>query len=218
MMMLGLQTLSAQVMNVNGVDTFFNLDNDVSKESDLPAEVLRKKYLTEGFKPARIGTQNKVFFLRYNIFANQMEFAKDAGVYYMRKSPGTRVHFRTLNATFECFSFEGKDRFFQVYDKNDASKLRLLTKQSVRFTKAEKALHGYDVDKPAKYTRRKDEQFFALNNEIVPVPRKKKDFYAFFKSSAKEVKDYMKKEKLGYKKPEDLVKIVVFYNGLKEIK
>lgn len=218
MVFLGLQFVNGQVINVNGVDTFFNLDNDVSKESDLSPEVLSKKYLTEGFKPASIDNQGKVFFLRYNIYENEMEFAKDAGVYYMRKAVGTRVHFRTLKTTYECFEVDGKLLFYQVYDENDSSKLRLITKQSVRYTKAEKAINSYDVDKPAKYTRRKDEQFFVLNNEVYEIPRKKKDFYAFFKTSSKDIKDYMKKEKLGYKDPEDLTKIVEYYNQRKAIK
>lgn len=214
MVFFGLQLTNGQVINVNGVDSFFNVDNNVNKESDIPTKFLSKIYLSEGFKPAVINDEKKVYFLRFNIYKNQMEFAKDAGVYNMKKAIGTKVHFRTLNVTYECINRNGRPTFFKVYDNNDNTKLRLLTRESVRYVKAEKALHGYDVDKPAKYVRTKDQQYFSFNNQLIEVPKKKKTFYAFFKSNVKSIKDYMKKEKLGYKNPEDLNKVVAFYNSL----
>lgn len=214
MVFFGLQLTNGQVINVNGVDSFFNLDDDANNDNDIPAKFLSKIYLSDGFKPAIINDEKKVYFLRFNIYKNQMEFAKDAGVYNMKKALGTRVHFRTLNATYECINKNGRPTFFKVYDTNDDSKLRLITRESVRYVKAEKALHGYDVDKPAKYVRTKDQQYFSFNNQLLEVPKKKKSFYAFFKSNAKTIKDYMKKEKLGYKSAEDLSKVVAYYNTI----
>ncbi len=217
MMLFGFQLTNGQAINVNGVDSFFNLEKDVS-EDDSSSEVLGKKYLTKGFKPASIDDESKVFFLRFNIYRNQMEFAKDAGVYNMNKAVGTRVHFRTLDATYECFDFDGRLTFLKVYDNTDSNKLRLVTKESIRYIKAEKALHGYDVDKPAKYVRSKDQQFFVIDNKMVEVPRKKKSFFAYFESDANNIKDFVKKEKLSYKKVKDINKIIAHYNEFKNIK
>lgn len=211
------QISNSQVFNVNGVDSFLVLDKDDGLDSNLSPEDKRKirlkKYLTEGFKPANIGKDKSVFFLRYNIYADQMEFVKEEKVYYLKKEKDTKLTFRTLQKTYQVLELNGDLGYYVLQSESD--KMGLVTKEIVRFIEAQKARTNYDEDKPADYRRQKDQHYFVVSGELYKVPKKKKDFYAFFKSNQGAIKKYMKKEKLGYKSAKDLIKIVAFNNSLK---
>ena len=70
-----------------------------------------------------------------------------------------------------------------------------------------------------KFFRKKDKNFIAFENtKIKIVPRKKKSFYALFIGKKEKIKKFMKTQKLSHKKIDDLVKIVTYYNSLKQLK
>ena len=51
------------------------------------------------------------------------------------------------------------------------------------------------------------------DHNAVELPRKKNDFLSLFKEDAEKIEAFMKKEKLGNKSKEDLIKIFEFYNS-----
>ena len=170
-------------------------------------------YLTEGFKPANVGDEKNVFFLRYNIYEDQMEFVKEEKVYYLKKDKNSKILFRTLNKTYKCFDLNGDLEYFNVVV--ESSKIGLASKEKVQFTEAKKARTNYDDDKPADYRRLNDEYYFIKDNMVIKMPKKKKDFLSFFKKNESDVKKHMKSEKLSHKDLDDLKKIVLFNNSLK---
>ena len=211
---ISLSLCNAQLIRVNGVESILAVDNDEFDLSKLSKEDIRKiklkKYLTKGFKPASVGQNKAVFYLRYNLYADQMEFVKDEQVYFMKKNENDKVTFRTLNKTYVCKTLNGKLSYFLLNLESD--KIGLATKQSVKYIKAQKAKTNYDQDKSADYKRQKDQYYFIVSNELFKVPKKKKDFMAFFNSRNKDVKKYVKSNKLNYKKINDIKKILIFIN------
>lgn len=207
---------NAQLIRVNGVESFLVVDNnefDLSKFSASDIKKIKlKKYLTEGFKPASIEGNKSVFYLRYNLYEDQMEFTKEDQIYFMRKNLGDKIKFRTLNRTYVCKEFKGKPMYFLLNFESD--KIGLLTKESVTYVKAKKAQTNYDEDKPADYKRQKDKYYLVISGELSKVPKKKKDFIALFQSKKAQIKQYMKSQNLSHKKISDLEKILIFNNKL----
>lgn len=203
-------TVFSQMIRVNGYETILS-----PKESEnIPEELVKiqyKKYHSQDYKPAFVDDFKQKAFLRYNIFEDQMEFIKDDNVYYLKKEQGRKVRFIN-NTLYKVYASNGKPQFFLVHADGKNS---LLAKQVVKFIEAKKATSGYGSDKPADYKRRRDELYLVMDGKgLVKVPSKKKDFYKVFGSNASSVKDYMKKNKLGTKKVQDLKKVVQFLNGL----
>jgi hypothetical protein len=173
-------------------------------------KILEKRYITQAYNPAYIDDFKQDAYLRYNAFDDQMEFVKKETTYYLKKELGRTVNFASLNQLYKVYSISGDLSFFLVHTEGKSS---LLAKQSVRFIEAKKATTTYGKDKPASYKRISDELYLALNNTtLVKLPTKKKEFYKTFGSKASEIKSYMKKNKLSYKKVEDLKKVVAHFN------
>ena len=198
----------SQVININGFPTVLTTTGEVP--DDLKA-IQYKKYVSQEYKPAYVDEFKQRAFLRYNIFDDQMEFVKDANIYYLQKDEGRKVKFAD-NTTYKVYNLNGDNHFFLVHVDGKNS---LVGKLVVKFIEAKKATSGYEQDKPADYKRRKDILYFALDGRgLVKVPTKKKDFYNVFGANSSAVKSYMKKNKLGYKKERDLKKIVNYLNTL----
>ncbi len=73
---------------------------------------------------------------------------------------------------------------------------------------------GFTRYEPPKLGRLKDEIYIAKNNEAIELPKKKKDILNFFSHKSKEIELFAKKNKLSFKKSEDLIKIINYYNTL----
>lgn len=197
----------SQVININGMPTVLTTTDDVP--DDLKA-IQYKKYAFKDYKACYVDDNKERAFLRYNIFDDQMEFVKDGNIYYLVKDEGRYVRFAD-NTNYKVYNLNGEKGFFLVHSDG---KNALVAKQGVRFVEAKKAQSGYEADKPADYKRRKDVLYFDLEGKgLVKVPTKKKEFFSVFGSNSTEVKSFMKKNKVGYKKEKDLKKILNFLNS-----
>jgi hypothetical protein len=98
----------------------------------------------------------------------------------------------------------------QVEGKNS-----LLVKQESRFIEPRKANSTYAQDKKADFKRRKDVYYLALENgNLVKLSTKKKDFANAFKGKEKEIKAFIKKNRLNPKKLKDMETVVDYFNTL----
>lgn len=203
-------SINAQMVRVNGYEQILS----PKAAEDIPEDLKKiqyKKYLFQDYKPAYVDDFKERAFLRYNIFEDQMEFVKDDNIYYLKKETGRKIRFSD-NTTYEVYGLNGKPQFFLVHVEGKNS---LLSRQIVRFIEAREATSGYDTGKPADFKRRKDELYMILSDKgLVKVPTKKKEFYKIFGANSAAVKSHMKKNKLGYKKAKDLIKVVQFLNNL----
>ena len=203
-------TTNAQQIRVNGFEQMLNPTSKAAVPDEFKA-IEHKKYVSQDYKPAYVDDFKQRAFLRYNIYEDQMEFVKDDNIYYLKKDIGRLVRFSD-NTKYTVKELNGDAQFFLVHQDG---KNILLAKQTVRFIEAKEPETGYDARKPADYKRRKDELYLAKEGkELVSIPRKKKVFYGIFGDKASDIKSYVKKNKLGYKKAKDLKKIIAYYNTL----
>lgn len=202
-------TSNAQ-FRVNGEDTILT----PKEKEDVPADlegIQYKKYLTKDYKAAFVDDFNEQAFLRYNIYDDQMEFVKGNQIYYLKKDIGRKVRF-TDKTEYQVFKTAGELQFFLVHV--DGENL-LLSKQSIRYIDSEEPTSGYDRGRAADYRRKKDEFYLGKKGQgVIKLPTKKKKFLAAFGSKSSEIKIFMKKNRVGYKKAKDLKKIIAYYNTL----
>lgn len=203
-------TSNAQ-FRVNGENTVLT----AKEKEDIPADlegIQYKKYLTKDYKAAFVDDFNEQAFLRYNIHDDQMEFVKGNQIYYLKKELGRKVRFAD-KSVYQVFKQAGELHFFLVQEEG---KNVLLTKQIVKYIDSEEPRSGYDRGIAADYRRKRDEFYIATKARGVAVklPTKKKKFLAVFGTKSSDIKSFMKKNRLGYKKAKDLKKIIAYYNTL----
>ncbi len=186
------------------------------KSKDLPTtketiELQKKKYLTFSYELVTVDDFDRKAHLRYNIFEDEMEFVRENNLYYLVKEIGRKVHFEETKSTFKVYQFNDKLGYYKVMVDGNLS---LLAKHRVRYFEPRPAESGYDKAKPAKYKRQKDELYLAVDQRIRTKLSgiKKSDFLSYFGNRSQEMEDFMKNNKLSYKKAEHLVKILGYYN------
>ena len=186
------------------------IDKSVLKAN---VELEKKKYLNYNYDLASVDNYDTKGYVRYNIFDDEIEFVKEKSIYYLAKEAGRKVVFTNTKEIYKVYDFNGELHFFKVHLEGENS---LVAKQRVRYIDAKVAKSGYERSKPANYKRLKDELYLVLDNKLIKLSKKgKKDFYKSFGSEETVVKEYMKKNKLGYKNINDLKKVVQYLNELK---
>jgi hypothetical protein len=201
---------SVAVLDMSPIGKQFKDDDAYSEEER--KKILQKQYLTVAYNPALVDEFTTPAYLRYNLYNDQMEFVKNENIYYLKKEKGRRVHFTTLNTTYKVFELYGDLEFFLVQVEAKSS---LLVKQESRFIEPRKANSTYAQDKKADFKRRKDVYYLALNGgSLVKLSTKKKEFATAFKGKEKEMKAYIKKNKLNPKKLKDMEIAVTYFNTL----
>ena len=160
----------------------------------------------------------KDVLLRYNISADEIEVKKskndsDDSYGALIKEPNTLI--KILNDIYIFVPFEGSNEnghYFTIL--TEESNFDLYKKAEVSYSAPSFAKTSYDRDRPASFTQKstfymvsKDGRFFELPNsksKIIKVMNNKKD----------QVKGYIKKTRLDFKKEKDLIKLVKYYNSL----
>lgn len=212
------------VINITGqTDPNFEFKNkvredigSVKKIKKFEDEDLRKtvhvRYLHQDYKKAYISKSKGVYFLRYNIFTDQMEYVNNDNVFNLNKDENKIIDFFEVKSKYGIFKLDDELNYFLI---KNSGKNSVLIKQIVEFDEGRKAVTQFDVKVAPKFIRKKDQFYIAFNNATLKsVPKKKKSFYKLFSDKAGLIKKHMSKEKLSHKKIDDLVKIIKYYNTL----
>ena len=168
------------------------------------------------YKKAYISESKEVYFLRYNMFTDEMEYINYQKTLNLDKSDNKIIDFFEVKTKYGVFTLKDELSYFVIKSSGKSS---VLVQQCVEFDEGKKAVTQFDVKVAPKFFRKKDKNFIAFENtKIKIVPRKKKSFYALFIGKKEKIKKFMKTQKLSHKKIDDLVKIVTYYNSLKQLK
>ena len=172
----------------------------------------KKKYLTYSFEKASVDNYDTRAYVRYNIFNDEIEFIKEMNIYYLVKEVGRKVKFTRTGITYKVFELDRENHFFKVHIED---KYSLVAKQKVRYIEPKVAKSGYDRAKPGDYKRIRDEFYITdENNKLKKIVFKKKAFYSIFGTRSESIKEYVKSNKLNFKKLDDLKTIIQHYNSL----
>ncbi|MDD4144874.1 MAG: hypothetical protein PHN68_09580 [Prolixibacteraceae bacterium] len=175
-------------------------------------------YLNDEFKEGTVFMTSKTKFvempLRYNIFNDQVEFRSDDGSLMVLSVPEVieKVEFGETTLEYSVYSQLNKVRrgFFVVLEKGEAS---LYSRPRVTFEDARKP-GAYSEAKPPRFIKRPDEYYIRIGKEPAELISKKKDIEELFTEHEKEMQEFIRKNKININRPEDLIKVVQFYNSL----
>jgi len=181
-------------------------------------DLVGSNYIDQNFLSAKLNIDEIIYAMRYDAYQDEMEIEKDGNTFYLRKDFNYQITFLDKNKIYQVYNYEEKEKinkgFFVVLYNGD--KISLLLQEKIKFYEEEEAKTGYDKYEPPKLKREKDKIFLGYKNNVTKeLPKKKKDILKLFSSKSKVVELFIKENKLGFKKSEDLIKIFSYYNSLK---
>ena len=204
----------SQVDQINNLQDVFTLKNDVdaryNRQND--PSIKGSPFIHSEYQNIKIkGVAMKG---RYNANLDYIEVDNKGEVIFFVPTMQHRydVVFTDENTTYRAFEYENlKFGFYKILAKKD--KAFLLSKQFIKFSDKVKPKSNFEIAKPAKFERKKDTYFIKLSDQdiVIELPTRKSKFLKVFKSKANTIKNFIKKERLGIKKEEDLIKIFNFY-------
>lgn len=179
-------------------------------------------YANESFIAGNIYKDDKQVFedvlLRYNIFSDEIEIKKDANsaeeVYdALLKDPDTFVKIKDNIYVF--VPFEGsieKGHYFRIV--SEETNFDLYQKSEVSFKSPFYARTTYERDRPASFDQEHTYYIVDKAGKFYELPDSKSKIIKVMSKKEKEVKSFIKKNKLNFKEEKDLLKLVKYYNSL----
>lgn len=174
--------------------------------------ILEKQYLTDFYVESKVDGFEDASYVRFNHYADQMEFAKDGMIHYLKKEEGRTVTFTELDMLYRVYELYGDLDYLLV--KVDG-KNSLLVKQTSKYIPAMRTRTSYGFQINPKYRRNKDQYFLSTDNgEIIELHWRKSKFYDALGEKAVAVKQFIEEKNLSHRKVEDLVQVVEHLNTL----
>lgn len=176
-------------------------------------------YLVDEFIEGTVFTTSKTQYvgilLRYNIFNGQIEFKTGDGLVQALAAPETveSIQFGDYKMVYIPYTTSRKIRrgFFREIEAGQ--KAVLLARPQVLFKEATEPA-AYQEAEPPKFIRQPDDYFIRIGKEPAVLISRKKDMEEVFPEHKKEIRLYIKKNKVKPNKPERMVELVQYYNSL----
>lgn len=187
-------------------------------------EVVGSPYLYKDFVPARVNELEMTYFIRFNVFDNNIEYKNEAGEIYSMVKPND----------YNILLLDGSNKVYETHDYNDDKKevgntffekiytngeYGLYHRDIIEYTPVKIAKNSFEANRPAKFINTKGAFYFVDYDAEAPVlielPSREKQFLKLFDEHAAEVKEILKKEGLHIDKEHDVIRILDFYFTLK---
>lgn len=195
-------------------------NRDYKQLQSLGHRVEGSMYLNEAFSPGLLvmkATDNVVSNLqfRYNIYMKQMEFIHNGDTLALTK-PEKVKYIVFQDQTFAYLQYLKGERiendYFQILVDG---KFQLLHHYKVHFEPRNPPATPYNAGNPNDKYSRLDDFYVQREGELATiVSLNKKSLLAFMKDKEPQIMQFIKKNKLKIRKPEDAVRLITFYNSL----
>lgn len=214
----------AQLPLTYGVRTTMDLYETNKLVSGNNSSILTEKdidgspYLNDEFFKGTIYTVQKLKYidipLRYNIYNDNLEF----------KTPTNEIQALVTPEIVEKAIIGEIQLEYLHYIKSNKTnkgflilleegKVSLFSKPEVVFKEATEPA-AYKQAEPARFVRKTETCFMRIGNEPARLITNKKELISLFPNDQEKIESFIVKKKLKINKPEDLRKVVVFYNSL----
>ncbi|WP_271765869.1 hypothetical protein [Aquimarina algiphila] len=146
-------------------------------------------------------------YVRYNSLNDEIEVTE---VFNILKKENIKVVL-DKGYVYKMLDFEGTKQFFIFLKEGKNS---LVMKVEKRIKQGENAIDAYKQSTNAKYIEKR--RYFILTSEgdLLRVKLKQKDVLKVLGDKKNEIKKYVSSKGLNYKKENDLIRIVSYYNTL----
>ncbi|MFK7747935.1 MAG: hypothetical protein AB8B65_06080 [Kordia sp.] len=201
---------------------------DISSEAILQKNMGKTyKYVVEGtpyydqsFSSATIVPINKVFMVRYNVALDVMEVIQKTDTLLMNKSnKNYLVKLNKGNVTYKILEYvesKEEDKLGYYVQLTNGKNVKLYRKDRKKFVEVKRVAYGSINGSSAKYKEQKSEYYieYGGNGTAVKFPRKKKSVIKLFASKQKEIKAFIKENRIKVTNETDLIKLINYANSL----
>ena len=219
--LLVLFLLSAKAQPIQSVWQFYKDLQSVefqSRAADPYVDVAGSPYEQDEFINGTVMTRQGIKYvdipLRYNVFADEMEFlTDDDNVMYL--SPEATVEYITIADEKYIFvpfirSNQRQRGYFRLLSEGKAS---LLLRQHIRYHAAEKAQPFRDPQ-PPRFTRSPDEYYVRIMGRDALRVSNRREMRTVFADKQTLMNDFARRNRISFRHPADLKALVEYYNSL----
>jgi hypothetical protein len=173
-------------------------------------DALGSPYIEENFQLSKFKKfGNTVYYVRYNAYLDNFEVKLEDKVVLLKAEDSYEI---TLNNTGKKYIKYNDNIFgtgFYVVLKID-DKVKILKKEKIDYKEAEPSKTGYDVAKPAKFSRLDDEYYLFTGNELTNIPASKRKIISVFPELSKNIKSFIKEKNIDLKDESDMIVLISF--------
>lgn len=187
----------------------------------LKANVEGTPYYDESFNSATIAPINKVFLIRYNAALDDMEVIQDTDTLLVNRNNRNYVIKQNKgNIVYRILHYDeskADNKLGYYVQLTEGTNVKLYRKDRKKFVESKQASYNGNLGgTSAKFKKQKSEFYVEYNGsgDAVKLPKKKKAMINAFQGKEKEVKKYIKENKIKVTKEQDLIKLVNYVNSL----
>jgi hypothetical protein len=202
------------IMGIGDYIDYANIDRNLNRNENSYANIQGSPFLFSNFKNGQIKLKDGKIYegpLRYDIYADQIEFRTSTGDIFAVKNPETIDKVTLGDLQLKCFSTingNSLDGIFELLAEGNY----ILFEKHVVILKDPVPPKPYVEPKPATFVKKKSE-YLVMNpkGEFIPIANKK-DFAAIYPGKKALIEKFVKENKIKISNKEDVVELVNFLN------
>lgn len=196
----------------------YQMTTTSSKEEFLKySEITGSPFLNDAFKQAKATCCNEIAPMRYDIYADEIEYKKGDVVYrLLKQKPYTRIEFANPNVTLVLEDIENNNKpgYFILLADGKNSLLKKLNikienivvdpKKTTGYGKKEESSSNFKESKPAYYIKTEKNTYILIKT--------KKDILEVYPEKSRELNNFFDSNSIKFNKDDSLIKLVNFLN------
>lgn len=185
--------------------------------NNIPTNTIGSRYFTNVFVNSKIYLNDQSPFnipLRYDPINDEMQMQQDGKIIYVNKINNIKIEL--ANKKYKVYSYTSNNNSEKGYFQslNPGETTELLLQERKKFIKGKKAINSYTADTAPSFQDYKV-YYLKINEEITEISLSKRKFLKYLRDKEKDLKKYISKNKLKFKEENDFIKLIKFYNNLK---
>lgn len=212
------QDMSQSLISTNGSSNSTGLIDLKAYEKNTKIE--GSPYIIDKFLPATVEGVKGTHLMRYNAANDDIEYQKEENnIFVLNKS------LKKYDVTFMSNKYK-----YSVYEYTDtkgelvkgflielySSTLTLLKREKINYVPEKYPKNGYEDLVPAHYERADDEFYLKEGDKIFPFPKNKKQLFSLYPEHKNDIDNFLKSNKISFKKDSDLISLVGFLSTFKK--
>lgn len=176
------------------------------------------QYYIELFNPAKIDDSNEITLVRYNAYSDEMELKIHDEVVVLEPKEGMMVRLVNNLANYTFSQYLNKDGVASqnyLIVVSDNPNLKIFKRERIYLQPEQQPQGGYEKYKAPMYKKQDPEYYIQMNNgDIHYMSDRKKDIINLISGKEKEMKSFMKENRIKVSDDKDLQLLGSFMSTL----
>lgn len=176
------------------------------------SEVNGTPYYNQEFSIAKAACCSEKTPMRYDEYADQIEYQKDGTVYILEKGqPYSKIEFLDSKLTLVLGTFDDKPEYFIELADGKNSLLKKVSKK-IETVAGKKVIFEKKPTTSTVFKENLPKYFIKTDKDVYQLIRSKSDILDLYPEKSTELRAFINSNKIKFSKEEDLVKVVNFIN------